>query len=553
MHRTNKPINKGHKILYGVLCLLAISFVNILSEYTVAQGYVYTPQIPDADRMQKNKVFLEYADKLTMNEFVSRDYQVLIGNVKFRKEGMYMYCDSAHFYDKTNSFNAYGNIKMEQGDTLFVYADELYYNGQTEIAKLRFNVKLINRDVELSTDSLDYLMLDNIGYYFEGGRIIDSKNELSSVYGQYEPDTKDAEFLYSVQLINEKFIMNTDTLKYNTDNHIADIVGYTTIESDSTVIYSDLGQYNTDTENARLFNRSVIVTKDGQKLTGDTLFYDRIKNYGEVFGNMILTDSVHNTILEGEYGYHDDTNKISFVTQRALVKEFSQGDTLYMHGDSIRTYISGDTGRIMSAYHNVRFFRNDIQGIADSISVTSMDSIMNMHHHPIVWNENKQVFGNLIQVHMNDSTVDWAKLPDFGFVAEHIGEMYYNQLSGKQMLATFEAGQLRKLDVSGNVLAIFLPAEKDSTYNKLVSTESSFLSVLFHGKEIEKLNMWPEVSGKAIPLYLSKRSDCYLQDFSWYDKLRPRDKDDIFNIPEEMKILMQNEEPTLGRKKRASK
>lgn len=136
MHRTNKPINKGHKILYGILCLLAISFVNILSENTVAQGYVYTPQIPDADRMQKNKVFLEYADKLTMNEYVSRDYQVLIGNVKFRKEGMYMYCDSAHFYDKTNSFNAYGNIKMEQGDTLFVYADELYYNGQTEIAKI---------------------------------------------------------------------------------------------------------------------------------------------------------------------------------------------------------------------------------------------------------------------------------------------------------------------------------------------------------------------------------------------------------------------------------
>lgn len=553
MHRTNKPINKGHKILYGVLCLLAISFVNIFSEYSTAQGYVYTPQIPDADRMQKNKVFLEYAEKLTMNEYISPDYQVLTGNVKFRKEGMYMYCDSAHFYDKTNSFNAYGNIKMEQGDTLFVYADELYYNGQTEIAKLRFNVKLINRDVELSTDSLDYLMIDNVGYYFEGGRIVDSKNELSSVYGQYKPDTKDAEFLYSVQLINEKFIMNTDTLKYNTDNHIADIVGYTTIESDSAVIYSDLGQYNTDSQKARLFNRSLIVTKGGQKLTGDTLFYDRIKNYGEVFGNMVLIDSIHSTILEGEYGYHDDINKISFVTQHALVKEYSQGDTLYMHGDSIRTYISGDTARIMSAYHNVRFFRNDIQGIADSINITSVDSIMNMHHHPIVWNENKQVFGNLIQVHMNDSTVDWAKLPDFGFVAEHIGEIYYNQLSGKQMLASFEKGHLRKLDVSGNVLAIFLPAEKDSTYNKLISIESSFLSVLFYGKEIEKLNMWPEVTGQVVPLYLSKRSDCYLPDFSWYDKLRPRDKDDIFNIPEEMKILMQNEEPTLGRKKRASK
>ena len=553
MSEKNKKINKGHKILYGVLCLLAISFAGIFTGNTKAQDFVYTPQIPDADRMQKNKVFLEYADKLAMNEYVSPDYQVLIGNVRFRKEGMYMYCDSAHFYDKTNSFNAFGNIKMEQGDTLFVYADELYYNGQNETAKLRFNVKLVNRDVELLTDSLDYLLDENVGYYFEGGRIVDSKNELSSVYGQYEPDTKDAEFLYSVQLINEKFIMNTDTLKYNTDNHIADIVGYTTIESDSTVIYSDKGQYNTDTEKAELYNRSLVVSRDGQKLTGDTLFYDRIKNYGEVFGNMVITDSVHSTILEGDYGYHDDANKVSFVTIKALAKEYSQGDTLYMHGDTIRTYIEGDTARIMAAYHNVRFFRNDIQGIADSVSVSSIDSIMTMHHHPIVWNENKQVFGNLIQVHMNDSVVDWAKLPDFGFVAEHVGEIYYNQLSGKQLLASFENNKLRKLDVSGNVLAVFLPAEKDSTYNKLVTTESSFLSILFQGNEIEKLNMWPEVSGKAVPLYLSKRSDCYLQDFAWYDKLRPVDKDDIFNIPEEMKILMQNEEPTLGRKRRTSK
>ena len=196
------------------------------------------PQVPSADRSQKNKVFLEYADELVADEKRTPDFQVLRGNVKFRKEGMYMYCDSAYFYGNTDSFDAFGNVKMEQGDTLFVYADELFYNGQNEFARLRNNVRLENRNVTLFTDSLDYDMVENLGYYFEGGKIVDEQNELSSVYGQYKQDTKNAEFLYVVELTNEKYVMQTDTLHYNTDSKIADFVGYTTIVSDSNIIYT---------------------------------------------------------------------------------------------------------------------------------------------------------------------------------------------------------------------------------------------------------------------------------------------------------------------------
>ena len=111
-----------------------------------------------------------------------------------------MFCDSAYFYEASNSLDAFGNVRMEQGDTLFVYSDVMFYDGVTQIARLRENVRMENQDMVLFTDSLNYDLVPNIGYFFEGGKLVDSENELTSSYGQYSPDTKRAVFNYDVQL-----------------------------------------------------------------------------------------------------------------------------------------------------------------------------------------------------------------------------------------------------------------------------------------------------------------------------------------------------------------
>lgn len=571
-HKQTK--NTGHKILSGVLCLLAICLLNnifginawsqanknnhkmptatkIKAKKPKTKINRITPQIPKANRHQKNKIFLERADVLVADERISTDYQILRGNVEFSKSGARMYCDSAYFYASTNSLDAFGHVKMNQGDTLFVYADVMYYNGQDEIAQLRYNVKLENRDVTLFTDSLDYDMVENLGYYFEGGKIVDSKNELSSVYGQYEPDTKNAEFLFDVELVNEKYVLKTDTLHYNTNTHIADIVGTTTIVSDSNIIYSKKGWYNTDADNATLYKRSLVVGKNGQKLIGDTVFYDRNKGYGEAFGNMVLTDSVHNSILDGDYGYHNEKTNQSFATKRARAREFSKGDTIYLHSDTIRTFLDDDSLRVLVANPRVRFYRVNVQGICDSMSFVEKDSMLNMYNHAMLWSDNRQISGNEINVHLNDSTVDYATLPNYGFMAEHIGEEYFNQLAGKEMKAYFLNDELRQLDVNGNVQIIMYPMENDSTYNKLVDAESSYMKILLKPKqEIDKITMWPEVTGNVTPLYLAKKSQYYLKDFGWYETLRPKDPDDIFNYPDEMDVLMNTAEKQKRRMKK---
>lgn len=519
------------------------------------------PTIPTANRAAGNRVILEKADLLNKTELDS--FMIVSGSVHFSKGPMQMFCDSAHYYPESSTFNAYGNVRMEQGDTLFVYADELNYDGPSEIAYLygydpARPVRLINRDVKLETNVFTYDLLLDLGYYNSGGVLTDRRNRLTSVEGEYTPSTKEANFYDGVHLtsLSEKDTLDiyTDTLYYNTGTHEAEFFSPTRIINGDGTILSTSGTYNTNTSYAELFDHSLVRTHRGTTLEGDTLYYDRKTGIGHAYGNMALIDSARQSTLKGDYGFYDEFIDSAFVTGRALAMEYSRGDTLYMHGkyitsvvrtdtisvmrDSVSTLVP-DTTHIVNAWPRVRFYRSDLQGICDSMAFVERDSNLYMHRHPVVWNENQQVFGNLIIVHLNDSTVDKAVLPDFAFSAQNIETEYYNQLSGKAMECFFENGKMRQLDVNGSVEAIFFPEENDSTINKMVNVESSFLRAWMRDNNIERLKLWPSSQGAATPLYLARHSQIFLPKFEWFGDLRPTSPEDIFIVPAAMDELME--------------
>lgn len=613
------------------------------------------PEIPGANRYRQDKIFLEYADSLyKISTFDTIERQILKGNVEFRQAGMWMYCDSAYYYPELNSLDAFGNVKMEQGDTLFVFADKLYYEGNIRMARLkngpsRNKVELINRDVTLTTDSLDYDLGLDLGWYEKWGTIDDKVNTLTSLYGEYSPGTKNADFYHDVVLVNNEdgFTMLTDTLHYNTDTHIARIESRTEIQGESDTIITTRGLYDTQLGNAELLTRSVIIHRDSTgnvtTLEGDSIIYDKQKRISRAYMfrdplkhgmPMVLTDTAHKTTIIGGYGVYNDSTREALSTIYPLLMEYSQNDTLFLRADTIKTYIitelvnagrrwtlsgyperngepiikadslalwidraffsvvaplielpmrllrsaapaqrvnessplkprqdeyvapdsvpdasefvsvsvsadsvavSADSVSAVSdsipkvakdfhvalAYHRARFFKSDIQGVADSIVFVERDSMMYMFRKPIVWSGERQVTGNRIDVHFNDSTADWALLPESGMMSEYVGEDFYNQLAGKTLFAKFKDQTLHNLEVSGNVETVFLPQESDSTYNRMVNAESSFLTIEMEGDQMKKLKMWPEVSGTVTPLFLVKKSQQYLQKFHWWTSLRP--------------------------------
>lgn len=532
------------------------------------------PAIPRVKRIPE-LVFLEKANSLSRAE--GQDYMVVTGDVEFSKGGMRMYTDSAHYYDTDGSFNAFGNVRMVQGDTLFVYADELNYDGMTEMAYLfGFNgkpVRLINRDVKLETDVFTYDMPNNLGYYNTGGVLTDKQNRLESQEGEYSPDTKEANFYTNVILTskrpNDELRMVGEALYYNTATHIAEFNEPTVITNKDGRIDSNEGIYNTETRIAELFAHSIVTTSRGSTLEGDTLFYDRKAGWGEAYGNMALVDTAKCAVLYGDYGFYNEITDSAFVTGHALGKEYSRGDTLFIHGryltmvrnivpvkqnddlqketdstDSLSTIATQpeeevmDTTHTIRAWPRVRFFRSDMQGLCDSLVFTQTDTIVRLFHHPIVWSEERQIFGNLIEVHLNDSTVDYARLPDFGFMAQQIEGDFFNQLSGKNMEAWFTDGNIDRTLITGSVEGIVFPEENDSTINKLVNFQTANLEGWFKDENLDRLKMWPQTDGEAIPLYLAKYADLHLPKFNWYTGLRPESPMDVLIIPAEMETLM---------------
>ncbi|MDE5921289.1 MAG: hypothetical protein K2G82_06735, partial [Paramuribaculum sp.] len=216
---------------------------------------------------------------------------------------------------------------------------------------------------------------------------------------------------------------------------------------------------------------------------------------------------------------------------------------LYLHGDTIYAYADTDSSRVMNVYRNVRFFRSDMQGICDSLSSTERDSMMRMYHHPVVWSGSRQVFGNIIEVHVNDSTVDWARLPEFGFTAEHIAEDCYQQMSASEMTTWFNDSTISRLYAEGNVMLIMFPMESDSTYNKYAYVESSEMDAYFRDNDIESVHFRPATTGKVTPLYLAKRNSYFLQRFAWYEDMRPVSPEDVFVVPQSQLDLMRSEIP----------
>ena len=513
-------ISGRHSILMaGILCLFGVCLLGN------AQNKKKQPE------RKRTRVDLLYADEAHADKLARPDIQILTGSVKLRHEHMYMYCDSALIYENTNSVEAFDHVRMEQGDTLFIYGDYLYYDGVSQLAMLRGNVRMINRKTVLTTDSLNYDRIYNLGYYFEGGTLTDEENVLTSEWGEYSPATKLAVFNHDVKLVNPKFTLTSDTLKYSTLTKDATILGPSNIVNEKNHIYSERGVYNTNTGQAELLDRSVL-TNEGKKLVGDSLYYDRKLGYGEAFDNVVMRDTVNKNMLTGDYCYYNELTGSAYATKKAVAIDYSQKDSLFMHGDTLRMltfHINTDSMyREMRGYHKVRMFRKDIQGVCDSLVYNTRDSCMTMYNNPILWHENQQLLGEEIKAYMNDSTIDWAHVINQALAVEQKDSIHYNQVAGKEMKAFFVKGEMRQIDVNGNVLMDFYPEEKDSTMIGMNNAEGSFLRILLKDRQMERATMIGKSNGVLYPMNQIPPDKLHLPTFAWFDYIRPLNKDDIF-------------------------
>lgn len=524
-----KYLGRHRTVIMAILCLFGL----LVSQSVPAlQQRSRKPRTKTATQ-KDNRVYLIHADVLHYDELKKPDAQILNGNVQFRHNGATLYCDSAYFYETSNSFEAFSNVKMVQGDTLTLVSKYAFYDGNEQMAEARYDVVLTHRKQKLYTDSLNYDRLYNIGYFFEGGKLVDGNTVLTSDWGEYHTDTRMAVFNYNVRLRDKKMLLTGDTLYYDTGKSLAHTLGPSTITSGSSIINTSDGYYNTKTEYSELYGRSVM--KDGGKtLIGDSVYHNSEKDISEAFGNVVYTDTLNKNMLTSDYGWYDGTTGYAMVTKNARAIDYSQKDSLYMHADTFKIFtfnINTDSVyRKIHAYNKVRAYRIDVQAVCDSLVYNSKDSCMTMYKDPIVWNNSQQLLGEEIRVYMKDSTVDWAHVINQALSVEQLmsDTTKFNQVSSKEMFAYFDKGNIREAHAVDNVLTIYFPIdEADSTIILENYLSTTLMKIYFNDRKMQKV--WaPKSEGDAYPLSQIPPDRRALSTFAWFDYIRPIDKDDIF-------------------------
>lgn len=479
----------------------------------------------------EERIILKHADNLRFNENEMQSAQRLSGNVVLIHKGMTMFCDSAMLYEQSQTFDAFGHVKIVQGDTLTLTGDRLHYDGETLIAEMRFNVIMTHRDQKLYTDSLYYDRLYNMGYYEEGGKLIDGKNQLTSDWGEYHTDTRQATFNYNVELINDRFKLITDTLHYDTQTKWAEVVGASNIYSNADTLYTEHGFYNSDNEQVKLYKRSKAYGRN-RIMEGDTVYYDKKTGVMEAFQNVSCLDEKNKNLLTGDYAWYNELTGEAIATKNALARDFSQGkDTLYFHADTLHMYsynLETDSAyRVLHAYFHARAYREDVQAVADSMVFHSAQKKITLFRDPIAWSDQRQIVGEEINVYLNDSTIDSVYVDRQALMIEKLDSTHFNQVGAQQMRTYFVKGEVSENRAVGNVMVVNYPLEKDSTIIYQNYVETAEARMFMKDRKLKKI--WaPASHGFFHPIGMAPAERTRLEGFAWFDYIRPISPDDVF-------------------------
>jgi len=478
---------------------------------------------------QKKRVEIIQAGSLEQSEDVA-NAQRLLDSVIIKHEGILMYCDSAYTYEGTNRVDAFGHVHINQGDTLHLFARKVFYDGDKSFAQAINNVKLINRDNTLYTDTLDYDMTQNIGYYNHFGRIVDSTNTLTSKVGRYYVNDNIAHFTDSVVGFSESYTMESEDIQYNTETEVIFFNGPTTFRDSVNTLYAEDGWYNTVTGEADL-KQMPRISNETQLLTARQILFKQTNGDGFAYGNVHLEDFENRTIVQGNYASYNEQIERATVTDSAVFISYNATDSLFLHADTLRTIpdtIEGEN--IIKAYYGVRFYRTDIQGICDSLIYFTKDSVVQLWGQPVLWSETNQLTADKMELVQHANAPDEMRMFKNAFIISQQDSIRFDQIKGRDMIGYVVNGKLDHMDVNGNGQTLYYAREKEEIIG-MNRAESSNISIRFKNGKIYRIVFLKQPEGELNPLQKLNQSDEKLSNFNWYINLRPLSKTDIFRTP----------------------
>ncbi len=488
-----------------------------------------------------SRVEILNADSWEFDADLAPGAQRLKGNVRFRHEGALMTCDSAYLYDDQR-VEAFSRVRINQGDTLFVAGDHLDYSGKERIAMLDGSVSLRNSDMELTTPALVHDMRSGISTYDQGGRIVQHEggNSLRSRNGTYLSAERLFIFSRRVRVYHPERTIRCDTMHYTTDTEIARFFGPTTITQtkDSTVLTTRRGTYDTRNELARFTRRSSVRSKE-RLLEGDSLHYDRHSGLGLAWGNVVVTDTTSGMVALGHYGQHDERNDASIITGNAELRLRMGADTLFLHGDTLFTQqivvtdSAGNSleGKRIVSRRGVRFFKEDMQGVCDTLVYHGTDSLIRMYHRPVLWNGNDQITGDHIRITLRDGRAHRLYVEENAFMMSLVDSVHFDQVTGSMMTGFFADNELRRLLVEGNSRTVYFTREEKDGKEEMIGVnraDCSHIEMVMEDGKVSTVTFLEKPDAVLYPMDKVPPEELRMKGSNWRIEERPVDRHDIF-------------------------
>ena len=470
--------------------------------------------------------------------------KLLTGSVVCEHEGALLYCDTAYIFDGEKKMQATGHILITKGDSIRVTGDKLFYDGKTKLATLENNVKCVEKDMTLTTNFLTFEVGNSIANYYNGGTIVNKENTLTSKNGHYYSNGKEARFHYDVVLVNPQYKMNSDTLLYKINTKTSYFLGPSIILSKSDYIYCENGWYDTNKEKAQFSKNALLVTAQ-QRLKGDSLVYDRILKIGRAYRNVVLTDTSQKSILYGDYVEYKQLKSEALVTKKALYARIIESDTLFIAADTLYHRDLDSANNFLNAFHDVRIYKKDIQGICDSASLNTIDSLLQLFKTPVLWSNRSQATAKIIKVDIGKKSVNGFHLEGKSFLIQQVDSLdadKYNQLTGKTIDGLISEDTIRRVIVKGNADVLYYAKNK----NKLVAqnkTSSSEIYLWFKNSEAERVTFKPATEGNIDPIKDIDIENAKLKGFSWLYDNRPKSRFELHLKKEKKLKETKNQKP----------
>lgn len=469
--------------------------------------------------------------------------------VHFTHEGIEVWCDQAIHYAEENFFMAYGNVRMNQGDTITLNSEYAEYNGTTQFAFASGDVKMQNPQTTLETDTLFFNRVKQEAYYRSGGTVRDTASILQSEVGRYYLEDKKYSFVSDVELTNPEYVINSAQMDFFSDTGHVYFYGPTTIISETSEIYCERGYYDTRGDTG-YFVRNSRIDYDNRFLEGDSLYFDRNTNFASATNNIKVTDTMNNSVIRGHYAEVFRDRDSVFITKRAVaISAQEEQDSLYIHSDTLM--VTGPPqDRIIRGFYDVRLYRSDMSAKSDSLHSSQATGVTKLLGDPVVWSGTSQMTGDTIHLLNNLETeqLDSLKVFNNAFLIQKDSIEGYNQIKGKELIGLFRDNELYQTDILMNTETLYYPRTDDGDLIGINKTLSSSIQINFVDQEIEEIIYFKNIDGNLIPVEEVPMEERTLEGFNWRGEEQLHAVEDLFagepplNLPVIRGIPLQQED-----------